>query len=653
LTSRTTHRASAARALAVVVALARPAAGVPDGAAAGYRPGEAGLTAFRAGRYEEALADFRAELEAHPASSLLRFDLASAEFKLWRYTDAERDYLAASADLELRPLATLNAGLAAAAAGLHDTAAAYYRAVTTDEHAAVGAASPRTERVAQLLTEQTEERRGERRDTAWRITRLGRDRLKAGEVDAAVELLYGALDEAAAGSLPADDRAEMRYALAVALERASRHVEAVAELRLALAAKPDDADFHYLLGLALRALGRRQEAATELQAALAAPSESGLPEEDVVRARAYLAELSAPPAAIDPPSPAPPPRLAVDAALQIGYDTNYASGREVAFMKGVRNVSSAGAPELVLTVEPRLRLVGRPGNGLYLGGRVDALLYLSSDADPFSITEFDLYLEGSWSPAPWLTLSASAQPYLDLAGVLRGGLYQWGGELWGRATFWEGERFATRLRYRHLFMNALDPTYAYLGGNRDEAGIAELAWVGAWRLALGYFFRNDAVGMQSTPGAALLAPAADLDLRCQANLGRPCEAGVDPSLLPDPIYTIPWSYRAHDVGLDADGDLGWRLHLELGVHYQRREYLGRVAITPDPGHGYHPTRGDDRWAFDFSLRRELGWGIHARLSLYVLVSASNVDNSDPAYPFDYDDKNFTRVVSTVDLVRPF
>src|SRR5262249_25964006 len=121
--------------------------------------------------------------------------------------------------------------------------------------------------------------------------------------------------------------------------------------------------------------------------------------------------------------------------------------------------------------------------------------------------------------------------------------------------------------------------------------------------------------------------------------------------LPDPSFTIPWSYDSHDVGIDADGDLFWGLRLATSFHYEHREYADGVTITPDPGLGYHRQRIDDRFTFELALRRELGAGIWLRLTGYFQLNLSTIDLMDTR--FDYDDFNYTRFVGTVDLLRPF
>ena len=53
------------------------------------------------------------------------------------------------------------------------------------------------------------------------------------------------------------------------------------------------------------------------------------------------------------------------------------------------------------------------------------------------------------------------------------------------------------------------------------------------------------------------------------------------------------------------------------------------------------------------MRREIAWGVSARLSLYLLVSRSNIDNQSAAAPFDYDDKNYLRFIGSLDVLKTF
>src|SRR5439155_22311997 len=178
-----------------------------------------------------------------------------------------------------------------------------------------------------------------------------------------------------------------------------RVADAVAAFRRAVAGAPRDPEFHYMLGVAADRSGDRAAAATAFRRAL----DLGLTERDAAQARTWLAARAA-----------RPPRLTVETQVGGGYDSHYASGREALFMTGSRPAGAGtGAPELVLDVEPRLPLAGSGDRSLVAGDHLSALLYLESAADPYSLVEDDLYLEGTLSPRCWLPLAASAQVYLE------------------------------------------------------------------------------------------------------------------------------------------------------------------------------------------------------------------------------------------------
>jgi tetratricopeptide (TPR) repeat protein len=606
--------------------------------AEGYRI--AGLAAFRGEHYEPARVAFLAQLQRvqdAAAARVVRFNLAGAELKLGRFSEAQADYLIAADDPELAPLATLNAAIAADGAGAHDTSG---ELLATAAH--LGAGSAVGEQARRLLNEWRDARAADRCDAAWALAGDARKALKEGRIDDAAAIFYGALAEAHAGKMKPADKAELEFALAHALVAAGRPKEAIPELRSAVAAVPKDAEFHYLLAVALHDAGD-DGAAAEFRVAL----ESGLERDDAARTRGYLEKLG-----ISGDVGAGSGRLRVEPQVSFGYDTNYASGRETLFQRSLS--TDTGASEILVDVEPRFRLLGRPSNGLYVGDHFDALIYGSSAADPFSLMENALYLEGAWSPTRWLTLKAYAEGYLQTAGVLNFGLYQTGFLASLKATAYEGDYFATRLRYAHVYMYSLDSSYSYMTGQHDEAGLAELFYAGTWRLSLGYLFRNEAVGVQTLSGAVVLSTNADYDLRCEAARGRRCMASDSPEGLADPTYSIPWSYQSHEVGFDGDGDLGAGFHLGFGIRYEHRDYGGQVTITPAPLPGtFHDHRVDDRLTLELQVKHAIGAGFLLRVSLLFLNNWSTIDNTQATSALDFDDKNYNRFVGTLDLLRPF
>jgi hypothetical protein len=301
----------------------------------------------------------------------------------------------------------------------------------------------------------------------------------------------------------------------------------------------------------------------------------------------------------------------------------------------------------VVDVEPRFRLRGTPLNGLVLGDRWSGLLYTASDADPYTLIEDDLYLEGTLTPHDRLTLTATAEGYLQTAGLAGFGLFQAGGQLALRAVLLEGELLSTRLRYAVTGTQALQGTpprdFRYMTGFHHEAAITQSFYPGGWRFSLAYIFTLDDVGTQVVQAFEVLGDAADLALR--RTFGR---AG-----LYEPLYFIPYSYFGNALSLDGDGMTAGQLHLLFGLRVEQRNFFHDVVIAPDPLNGYHRRRTDERLSFDVALKREIAWGLHARISLALTFNRSNVDNQATASPFDYDDKNYTRFVGTFDLLRPF
>lgn len=607
--------------------IARDAVAASPGSSEALRV--AGLAAFRAGKWKRAREWFEKELAiAHVEDTVVRFNLAGAEFKLADFDAAERDYLAAAADEKLGALALLNAGLAADGRGDWTRARQHFlRARDRASQRGQGSLSDRAGELYQQTMETA-------RDGAWKLAREGTTALREGRAAEAVDLLRRAIAQSALSELPEGDRADFEYSYGHALLAVGRAHEAIEALRSAIHRVPADAEYHYVLAVALHKSGDDRAAASELRAAL----DSGLAGGDAAEARAFIAGGSSP--GILSGRSASEARLTVDELLGVGYDSNYPGGREILFMKGAAMAGqSLGSGDLVAEVEPRLRLSGRLGNGLFAGDRLSALIYFSSAADNFSLLENELYLEGQVSPRPWLLLSAAVEGYLQTTGLRSFGLYQAGARTWLKATFYEGAAFATRLRYELTAMDSLQPLYDYLGGTHHDAQVAEILYSDSWRLTASYTLHAELVGVQQSPSAQILGPTAESALQATTHS-------------PMALYAIPFSYLGHDVGLDIDGEAaGFRLAASL--HYERRAYLDDVIITPAPRTGYVKRRADDRVTLELAIKHDLFWKLSARAALYTLFSGSNINDTNPLTPFDYDDRNYSRVMFTADLQRPF
>ena len=617
--------------------LAQEALALDDTLAPAWRV--AGLAAFRAGRFEDAERAFAAERSRAPdtaARAVAAFNLAGAAFKRGRFAAAEADYLDAAIDPALAPLSTLNAGMAAESDGRSARALDLYRAAA--KLASASGAPTVAEEANQRLAAADQTAADRHRDQAFRLGRAGSAALKAHHLAEAVTALARALDEADAGALAAAERADLDYAYGHALLEAGRTAEAVFSFRRALLGAPRDPEFRYMLATALDKSGDEPAAATQFQAAL----DAGLDPRDAARARAWLDARA-------DRRRARPPRFIVETQLSFGYDSHYLSGREAPFMKSGRRAGTAvGAPEILAGIEPRLRLLGTAQNGLSAGNRLNALLYASADADPFSLIENALYLEGTYTPRDFVTLSAVAEGYLETAGIASFGLYQTGAQLALRAVFLEGDLFATRLRYAATWVRALQEAppndYRYMTGFHHEAAAAQSFYPGRARFSLSYTLTLDDVGTQAATALDVLGDERDAMLR----------RVWSPAGLIEPLYLIPYSYLGSTVAFEGEGDgEGGGVHLGFGVRYEHRDYFHEVRIAPDPARGYHRRRADDRLGFELSVRRELWRGLFARASLYLLFSRSTINNDDPKTPYDFDDKNYSRFVGTLDLLKNF
>jgi hypothetical protein len=445
--------------------------------------------------------------------------------------------------------------------------------------------------------------------------------------------------------MPAADRAAIDYALGHALLDGGRIADAVAAFRRAATRAPHDPEYRYMLGLASFRAGDNGTAEAEFRAAL----QGGLAPADAERARSFLATLAE--------QRRDERGYSVETQLSVGYDSNYFGGREIAnqILTGVR----ADSPEIVVDVEARARLAGSFDNGLLIGDRVSGLFYTASEADNFSLLENSLYLEGQWTPRDWLRLTAFVDGYLMTSGIRSFGLYQAGARFGARATFYEGLRWSTRLRFTHTFIDALQdgtgglPDYRYMSGNREELLIAQRVRLGGAYLSLGYALQYDAVGVENQPASALLEGLCVLPPRVACPTGQTRDGNADSPLRTDAMYRIPYSFVGNGLVADASGQLPARLQLTVGARYDHRNYLDDIAISPAPRSGYTRRRVDDRLSFDLALKRDVWRGVELRLSAYVLFSLSTVDNTRAATPYDFDDKNYIRWVGTVDLLKAF
>ncbi len=579
-----------------------------------------GLARFRAHEPAAAIAPFARAVALSPGSAALRFDLASALYQTGRFVDAEARYLEAAArDAKVAPLALLDAGLAARDGGHPERAVGHLQAAAN----AARAAGQEPVALEASATLEALSHRSERAlaPALQRLTHAGTAALRARRYREAVADYQRALDLATAGRAPAADRAELQYDLGHALWRANDLVAAARALSAAVELAPLEAEFHYLLGLVHFDAGADRDARPALARAVAL----GLPAAEAQRAADILRALAETPRG-------EASRLYLELRAAFGLDTNVPQSGVFITATRVPGQSSASA-FLQGDLDFFWRPAGTARNGFSLEYRFGELAYLSEDLDLYSLQEHDLTLWGAWTPTPRLTLELGGAGYVLFSGVETFAPFQAGASVGPRVTVREGHGFETRLRTQHIFKLSLDPTYAYLGGSRDEAGLLEVWRDPKDRASLGYVLAREGIGVQQVPLGLLDLPLA-----------------APGSYDPNDVYSIPYSYFSNELSLGGARDLPRDFYATATVRYEHRDYDQSAHITaPDGTLSYYRHRRDDRLSVDLALRHPIAYGFDIELGYSLIVNRSTIDNTRPATPLDYDDKDYLKHVVQLDF----
>jgi tetratricopeptide (TPR) repeat protein len=585
-----------------------------------------GLAHFRAGRPEPARQAFQRAVELTPSSGLAHFNLGSADFESGHLDEAEREWLqAAQLDGRLAPLAMLRAGMAAEERDQPEQAEAHYNAAQ-----ALARAAPNGGPVAADVAERLEalhDRASRRERAAVRaLAHAALEDLERGQLASAAARYRQVLERAARSPLSPPDRAEIVYGLGHALLRQGAAASAAEAFAEAARLAPADPDFHFMLGVAEYQRGPEHDGAARaaLQQALAAGLSGGQAE----RARRYLGAIAA-------RAESPRESLTIDARASAGYDSNVPQSGVIVTEPTVgAGVQETDAPSLGADLDVRWRALGAAANGLTLEYRFSQLAYLSRALDPFSLQEQDLTLGVAAAPRPWLALALDLGGFVLFSGVQTWTPFQAGLVFAPRLTLREGAGLETVWRWEHTLKDALEAGFESLAGNRDDIGITE-RWRGVdTRLALGWSLRREAVGEQRVPLTALSFPQ-----------GLPAALRTD-------RYLIPYSYLANEVSLLASRSVGPWLRASLGARYEHRNYSAPSVIL-DPATQMRfgaRTRVDDRLAVPATASLVLGEHLELELFYELSLARSNIDNSAPATPLDYDNKNFVKQVVELGVV---
>lgn len=576
-----------------------------------------GLALFRDGRPADAVPAFTRAAAIQPRSAILRFNLGSALLEAERGAEAERAYLeAARLDGKVAPLALLDAGLAAQQANDDEGAADHFHAAA-DAARSAGAA-PLVERAAQLLIELERARAARIRARVHALARAGKVALSAERPAEAAAAYRAALESAARDGLSDADCAELQYALGHALYKMGDVKAAGAAFASAVAFAPREAELRFMLGVARFRLESDGDAERAFEAALAL----GLGDDDAQHARAYLRAIAAR-AHVEK-------RLTVDARVGGGWDSNVPQSNQVV-VTGT-TPADPGAGLLSADLDVTYRPVGTARSGITFEYRFGQLAYLSSDLDTYSLQEHDLSAALAHTFFKRLKLEAGFDGYLLFAGLQTFNFFQSGLALGPRVTVDEGHGFELRSRYVHIFKSSLDPNYNYLGGARDEAVVTQ-----SWRnkrleFQLGYQFTSEAIGAQVLGSTDIIFPQ-----------------GV--TLPADATYTIPYSFSGHEALITGAVNMPWALHAQLTFRYEHRDYPKRSFVFDPIALRYTHLRArvDDRYTLDATLRRPIWGPFDCDLAYTLVVNRSTIDFTNPATPFDYDNKNYFKHVVVVEF----
>jgi tetratricopeptide (TPR) repeat protein len=581
-----------------------------------------GLVRFRAGRHEDALAAFEAAARAaRPADAgVLAFNRGAALYELGRFTEAEAAYVeAAAADQRLAAVATLDAGLAARDAGALERARAY---------AARASELPRGDEIAEAIADlradvaEAEEQRA--REAARRRRAAARAALAAERYDEAIAGYLAALRDAEARARPAQERAEILYALGTAQLRARRIADAQRSLDAAARLAPREAEFQFMAAEAALRLDDRPLARRHFEDALAA----GIDADSAAVAHAALDALS-------PGLHGQGRGVSLNLVTAAGYDSNVAQagvGRtEVLGVAG-----GSGYAEAALDGAWRFPLGRRAFGELAYG--FDQVAFFESGLDRFALQQ----------------QSASATAESQLAGRLRAALMAGGDYMWtGLESFTpflrtlalrpglaidEGERSATRVELEHDWKHALTATYGYFEGTRTDLVVSQELGGRRARGILTYRFRDevlpnpDVVPVANLPRSFMSSPL------CQ-------RAGC--------TYVISYAYRSQALLARVDLELRPDVRLTVAASAEDRPYTSDSFVTftggpvgPRAPEIYSNLRHDHRFAAGLAL--VVGRADHQLTLRYdLVVNRSNVD--DTVRPMDYDNKNFTKHVVGVEL----
>ena len=382
---------------------------------------------------------------------------------------------------------------------------------------------------------------------ALALAKEGRRLLKAKMFAAAAVKLKEAVDQAEQEKLDAEELAVLRYVLALALLRADKDEQALAELKRSIALNPKDTEVRVTLAAQLLDADEPEHAKSEAELAL----KQGITDKDDLQTATKVVK--------DAKSQILHNKLSLTATVSWGFDSNVLQGGQIIQIankslrtqratKALSNIIRNGTPRpslkisdmnfvtgVYLTPNPTTaewdlpinvdvdfsgRLFSRSKVELWLGYRFQQTIMTSIafDHDDYNFQEHDVPLRLEIRPTKWLFLRAKAEGFVNFTGLQEFSPFQGGINAGGEAWFTESPRWRTRVIYQHQLRRSFDQANdSYLNGDRDELRLQqELRLRGKKvraRGSLAYRLRSDRSGVFST--------TQDLDLDTNLTMQAP------------------------------------------------------------------------------------------------------------------------------------
>jgi len=186
------------------------------------------------------------------------------------------------------------------------------------------------------------------------------------------------------------------------------------------------------------------------------------------------------------------------------------------------------------------------------------------------------------------------------------------------------------LRYEHDKRFALNPGFAFLSGDTDEASIAQ-RWNGnRLRLALEYSFAREGLGYEDVPFVDVRGPLAVSEV--------------------DATYHIPFGYLAHIAALTAKITSSTPFAFGMGFRYERRDYRDPSYLESAGGANfYYRNRVDDRFSIEAKLEVDMSHGLALAIGYTFIDCFSNIDYTNQATALDYGIRGFTKHLVEVEF----